>query len=129
MHEKIPTRSGMTMISAAVLLALSTLPLGACVDDYGYGGVASYGPAPYAYDGWYDGYYGPIYDGYWGSDNYFYYRHGAGERGYIRGDHGHFMRQAPQGPHNFQQFHGNMTPSQGMRMPHFPRSGGGGHRR
>lgn len=114
---------------ALLALSLSVTTLAACVDDgYGYGGGVGYGPGPYAYDGWYDGAYGPIYDGYWGSDNYFYYRHGAGERGYIRGDRGHFSREAPQGRPNFQRFQGNMTPGQGMRMPHFPGNrGGGGH--
>jgi hypothetical protein len=64
---------------ALLALSLSVTTLAACVDDgYGYGGGVAYGPGPYAYDGWYDGAYGPIYDGYWGSDNYFYYRHGAG---------------------------------------------------
>lgn len=114
---------------ALVMLTLSTVPLAACVDDgYGGVGVASYGPGPYSYDGWYDGYYGPIYDGYWGSDNYFYYRHGNGDRGYMRGDRGHFRRDTPQGQHNYQPLHGTMTPGQGMRMPHFPRGGGGGGR-
>ncbi len=115
---------------ALVLLTLTTMPLAACADGYGYGGGAGYGPGPYSYDGYYDGYYGPIYDGYWGSDNNFYYRHGAGDRGYTRGDRGHFSRDMPQGGgnggHTYQPLHGTMTPGQGMRMPHFPRGGGGG---
>jgi hypothetical protein len=112
---------------ALVLLTMTTMPLAACAGDYGYG-VADYGPGPYSYDGYYDGYYGPIYDGYWGSDNHFYYRHGAGDRGYVRGDRGHFSRDMPQGGRNFQPLHGTMTPGQGMHMPHFPRGGGGNHR-
>ncbi|EGD60946.1 hypothetical protein Y88_3450 [Novosphingobium nitrogenifigens DSM 19370] len=113
----------------SALLLLASIPLAACADDYAYGGGVAYGPGPYAYDGWYDGYYGPIYDGYWGSDNYFYYRRGAGDRAYMRGDRGHFMHDAPRGPHNYQPFRGSMTPGQGMRMPHFPSGGynGGGH--
>jgi hypothetical protein len=67
-----------------LLLGLGALPLGACVDDYAYGARVSYGPGPYAYNGWYDGYYGSIYDGYWGNDGYFYYRRGGG-RGPIPG--------------------------------------------
>ncbi|KUR76103.1 hypothetical protein [Novosphingobium sp. FSW06-99] len=104
------------------LLALSTVPLAACA---GTGVEVAYAPGPYAYDGWYDGYYGPIYDGYWGNDGYFYYRHGEGEGAFVRGDRAHFARQAPQGPHNFQRIQGNTAPRQGVRAPHFP--GGGGH--
>ncbi|MDE1917302.1 MAG: hypothetical protein KGJ57_14660 [Sphingomonadales bacterium] len=114
---------------ALVLLTLATVPLAACEED-GYGGVYSYGPGPYAYDGYYDGYYGPIYDGYWGSDNYFYYRHGAGDRAYIRGGRDHFSRSIPdRGGHNYQPLHGTMNPGQGMHMPHFPHGGGRDHHR
>ena len=112
----------------ATLLALASVPLSACMGDYGYGGRVAYESGPYAYDGWYDGAYGPIYDGYWGSDNNFYYRHGEGEGAYVRGDRNHFARQAPQGPHNFQPMHGTTTPRQGVRAPHFPGGGGDHHR-
>lgn len=109
-------------------LAVASVPLAGCMAEYGYGGgPAIYASGPYAYDGWYDGYYGQIYDGYWGSDNYFYYRHGDGDRAYVRGDRGHFARQAPQGQHNYQQLHGTMTPGRGARMPHFPGRGNGRH--
>eukprot|EP01037_Dinobryon_pediforme_P001736 gene1736-1764_t len=115
------------------LLAVASLPLGACVGEYGYGARVGYASAPYeagpyAYDGWYDGYYGQVYDGYWGDDGAFYYRHGNGDRAYLRGDGGHFARQAPQGPHNYQPLHGTMTPGQGARMPHFQNRGNGGGR-
>ncbi|GEM_PF-989633 len=106
----------------ALLLAVATLPLAACAD---YGGQVGYATGPYAYDGYYDGYYGQVYDGYWGDDDAFYYRRGSNERGYRRGENTHFARQAPQGQGNFQQLHGSMTPGRGMNMPHF--SGGGGH--
>jgi len=123
-----PVKSGI----ALGLLALCTVPLAGCADDYAYGGGVAYGPGPYAYDGWYDGYYGPIYDGYWGSDNYFYYRRGGGDRAYIRGDGGHFRHDAPGGEHHYQPLRGSMTPPQGVHMPHFPggggRGGGGRHR-
>jgi len=104
------------------LLAIASVPLAACVDDVG---LRIDAPGPYAYDGWYDGYYGQVYDGYWGNDGYFYYRHGEGEGAYVRGDRNHFARQAPQGPHNYQPIHGMTTPRQGVRAPHYP--GGGGH--
>ncbi len=110
---------------AAALLAAATLPLAACAG--GPGMDVGYGGGPYAYDGYYDGYYGPVYDGYWGDDDYFYYRHGAGDHAYVRGDRGHFAHQAPDGQHNFQQLHSTVTPSRGMSMPHFHGGGGGGH--
>ncbi len=118
------------MMKSAVkigLLALASMPLAACVG--GYGMQVGYGAQPYAYDGWYDGSYGPIYDGYWGTDNYFYYRHAEGEGAYVRGDRAHFAHQAPQGPHNYQAIHGTTAPRQGVRAPHFPSGGhaGGGH--
>ena len=49
------------ILSASVLLALT-----ACANvDW-----------PVYYDGYYDSYYGPMYDGYWGDDNFFYYSGG-----------------------------------------------------
>jgi hypothetical protein len=113
----------MKHVLTVALLALGSVPLAACA---GSGvGVEMDGPGPYAYDGWYDGYYGPIYDGYWGDDGYFYYRHHEGEGAFVRGDRAHFAHEAPQGAHNFQPMHGMTTPHQGVRAPHFP--GGGGH--
>jgi len=117
----------MKRVLTVTLLALASLPLSACVADYGFGGPAVYGPEPYAYDGWYDGYYGPVNDGYWGDDGYFYYRHGDGDRAYVRGDRTHFVHQAPQGPHNYQPLHGSVSPRQGVRMPHFPRGNNAHH--
>ena len=103
---------------------MSPLALSACADD-GYYHGGPYVGAGLAYDGYYDGFYGPIYDGYWGGDGFFYYRHGAGERRFVRSDPTHFRRDSAGG--NFQQMHGNFTPQAGMRMPHF--QGGGGGRR
>jgi hypothetical protein len=102
------------------LLALGSVPLASCAGGPGM----AYGPGPYEYDGWYDGAYGPIYDGYWGDDGYFYYRHQEGEGAFVRGDREHFSRQSP-GAGNFQHMHGMTTPRQGVSAPHFP--GGGGH--
>lgn len=107
----------MNRILAATLLAAITLPLGACTDDYAYGGRVAYG-STYAYDGYYDGYYGPIHDGYWGNDGYFYYRRGDGDRAYIRGDHDHFRRDWSGGD-RYRPLRGQMTPQQGYRMPHW----------
>lgn len=99
--------------------------IGGCADTgYGYG-ADFYAGGPYAYDGYYDGFYGPIYDGYWGDDGFFYYRSGDHDRHYHRGDRAHFSREARSG--NFHAMHGSFTPTRGTRMPHF--SGRGGHDR
>ncbi|WP_353228302.1 hypothetical protein [Novosphingobium sp.] len=113
----------------AALMALASLPLSACVGEYGPGMGIGYDSGPYAYDGYYDGYYGQVYDGYWGDDNAFYYRRGDGDREYRRGDGGHFAREAPRGQGNYQPLHGSMTYRQGVTMPHFQNRGGnrGGH--
>lgn len=103
--------------------AVSALPLTACAGGYGYGGGA-YAGSPYAYDGFYDDYYGPIYDGYWGDDGGFYYRRGGNDRRFVRGDPAHFSRSNNQSGH-FHPIRGSMTPGAGMHMPHF--GGGGGH--
>jgi len=103
------------------LLAMAAAPLAACVDGVGLE-VGS--PGPYAYDGYYDGYYGQVYDGYWGDDDYFYYRRNEGEGGYMRGDREHFARRSPDGPRNYQHIQGNTTWRQGMNAPHYPGRGG-----
>jgi hypothetical protein len=111
-----------------IIALCATIPaalVGGCADTgYGYG-ADFYAGGPYAYDGYYDDFYGPIYDGYWGDDGFFYYRSGAGDRHYHRGDRAHFNRESAGGA-NFHAIHGSMTPSRGTRMPHFS---GGGHGR
>ena len=105
----------------ALSLVLAGLPLTACVGDgyYGDGGA-------YAYDGYYDDYYGPIYDGYWGNDGYFYYRSNGQDHHYRQGDRNHFRRssEAPQG-NGFHSIQGNTQPPQGAHMPHFDGGRGG----
>ena len=95
-----------------IAIALAALPLAGCVTDeygdgYGYGnGYYGGGYDRYAYndrydngyygspyDVWYDGYYGPINDGYWAGDGYFYYTTGR-DRDWRRGSAGHFRRDA-----------------------------------
>ncbi|HEX7710323.1 MAG TPA: hypothetical protein VF418_05250 [Sphingomonadaceae bacterium] len=98
---------------ALLTIALAALPLAGCVtDDYGsgygyrdgyydggrygrgyYGDRYGYDDGYYGspYDVWYDGYYGPIEDGYWGGDGYFWYSSG---RDWRRGDGNHFRRGA-----------------------------------
>jgi len=103
-----------------VLLSLAAfaLPLSACATD-SYDG-RFYADAAYPYDGYYDGFYGPIYDGYWGSNGYFYYRANSGGR-FIRGDHNHFRpgNAAPSPGGKFQPMQGNTRPMAGTKMPHF----------
>ena len=109
----------------ALGLVLACLPLTACVED-GYGSGFAVGVA-YPYDGYYDDYYGPIYDGYWGSDGYFYYRGSDHDRHFMRGDRSHFRRggEMPQGG-GFHAMQGNTRPPQGAHMPHFNGGRGGG---
>ena len=98
------------------------------------GGCTTYGSetglyagGPYAYEGFYDDFYGPIYDGYWGDDGSFYYRTDGGDRSFRRGDGAHFSRGSATGA-NFHPMQGSMTPTRGMNMPHFS-GGGAGHGR
>jgi hypothetical protein len=110
-----------------LLIALAaTLPLAACAGYYG----GPVGPGV-AYDGYYDDYYGPINDGYWGDGDVFYYRNHAHGR-YVADRSGHFRHDmgapgnpggpGPGGPggHGFHPMHG-MGPGPGG--PH----GGRGH--
>jgi hypothetical protein len=112
-------------------LSLIALPLAGCVTDgYGYGGSVAWTDAPY--DMYYDNYYGPIYDGYWGGDGYFYYRTSVTDRRYHRGDHNHFRHD--QGNGNWHRYQGTThQPPHGTRMPHWTGhrggNGGGGHYR
>lgn len=114
-------------LAALALATLAAVPLAGCADGV-YGGGPAYGPGPYSYDGYYDGAYGPIYDGYWGDDDYFYYRSGPDAHGFRRGDRAHFAHAAPGGGGNFQPMHGSFAPGSGMHMPHFGGGHGGGNR-
>lgn len=76
-------------------LALAVLPLSGCADDYGYHrGYVGYRAYP-VYYGWYDGFYGPVYDGYWGEGGYYYYRMNRHDR-WRRDDDRHFRAEANQ---------------------------------
>ena len=107
-----------------IAIVCLALPLAGCVGYDGYGGYgygARYG-APIAYDGFYDNYYGPIYDGYWGGGGAFYYR--SHERGRWIRDRGNHFRQAPGGP-GFNAFHGQ-GPGPRIGRPGGGRPGGFG---
>lgn len=85
-----------------VLIVMAAAALFAGCADYG---VAYYGPGPVAdveYDSYYDGYYGPIYDGYWGDNGVFFYRSSEGGR-WSRGDPTHFRHDSAPG---FNHIHG-----------------------
>jgi hypothetical protein len=68
-------------------LAASLFILSACESDGPHGPPGAYGVANVDYyDGYYDGSYGPFYDGYWGDDGYFWYRDNASQ---MHRDEGH----------------------------------------
>jgi hypothetical protein len=94
----------------AIGLAAAIAALGACAEGYGYG----YG-GPVGYAGYYDDYYGPVYDGYWGGDGAFYYSPGPG-RPYARDDRGHFRHDAASGFHGWRG-HGHGGPPPGHDHP------------
>lgn len=113
------------MRKIAIIIALPLL-LGGLSSCYEYGGygVAStgyYGDGYYPYDGWYDGYYGPIYDGYWGSDNYFYYRPNSRDRDYRRGDRTHFRNDRTNPGHGWNSMQGRTRWDRSKSMPNYPR--------
>ena len=79
-------------VAAAAAAAVS---LGACMDMGHHGG-------PYAggyVDGYYDNAYGPMYDGYWGDGDVFYYRSNANDT-FHRDDAHHFARATGNGFHS-----------------------------
>jgi hypothetical protein len=92
-------------VSAAVVV------MAGCA-DYGmgyYGGPV----ADVEYDGYYDNAYGPLYDGYWNNDT-FYYRTSENDH-WRRGDSKHFRRDSAPG---FSHIHGTA---------HASAHGGGDH--
>jgi hypothetical protein len=106
-----------------LLMLSAAVPVIALSGCYG-GGGGVYSAGSFGYDGFYDDYYGPIYDGYWGGDGAFYYRGSAGEHRYRRGDPAHFARgTTPLG--HFHEMHGSMSPAPHVRMPHFNAGGPG----
>jgi hypothetical protein len=59
------------------------------------------GPVAVGYDGYYDGFYGPVYDGYW-RGGHFWWRDAAGHP-FRRDNAGHFSHEGRTG---FQHIHG-----------------------
>ena len=78
--------------------------------------AVSVGAGP-AYDGWYDGYYGPYTDGYWSDDGFFYYSSGGG---FVRDNDHHFRRDTAPGFNHVQAHaapHPAPAPDAGGRKP------------
>jgi len=81
--------------------AVSLFLLAGCADDL-YAHRHVHGAADY--DLFYDDYYGPVVDGYWGDDGFFYYRDRLDHP--YRRDDGHHMRRDPvSGYHSFHVHH------------------------
>ena len=83
------------MLIAAAIGGMFILP--ACA-DYGYRG-AYYGAEVGAPDVYYDSFYGPYTDGYWGPDDFFYYRGGDGR--FVRDEGRHFQHRMFNGARGF----------------------------
>lgn len=88
--NKITTTSGLALCAAAAALALSACETSGERYAGGYGSAAHY-------DVWYDGYYGNINGGYWGSDAAYYYPGSDGR--YIRDSGNHFRHDGFEGGH------------------------------
>jgi hypothetical protein len=58
--------------------------------------TTTYDTSSRAYDGYYDGHYGPYSSGHWNNDGYFYYRDST-SNSYRRDDARHFRRESFQG--------------------------------
>ena len=85
------------LLGAATLMLL----LGACVSDEDHGHRLH---ASVDYDGYYDDFYGPITDGYWGADGVFMFTTDQG-RSYHRDEARHIQRDATAGHHNIHGHH------------------------
>ena len=97
----------------------AAIGLAACEGDYHHHGLYAGADVAYA-DGYYDDFYGPLYDGYWGDGDVFYYRT-TRDGDFRRDDAHHFTRSAGGGGfHNF-HVHAAAPPAQGEM--HSPRGG------
>jgi hypothetical protein len=78
----------------AFLAVSAALALSACAE-----GGGGYGPYFAGDTVYYDDAYGPIYNGYWGDGDVFYYSSGRGHA-YVRDDAHHFRRDQATGFHS-----------------------------
>jgi hypothetical protein len=91
--ERFDRRS--TEVRTILTIGAAALMLCACTGPGRERVVVGVGAVPVAYDGYYDGYYGPYYDGYWGTDGFFYYS--DANRHWVRDDNHHFRRDVAPG--------------------------------
>ena len=82
-------------MKSILLAGAAALMLSACMAPRHEVVVASGPGVAVAYDGYYDGYYGPYYDGFWGDDGYFYYS--DVNHHWVRDDNHHFRRDTATG--------------------------------
>jgi hypothetical protein len=101
-----------------LLAAAGVLALSGCAEGY-YDGGYGFGGGGVAY---YDDFYGPFYDGYWGRDNTYYYRNGR-HGAWTRDEGRHFRRGPDQGYHGVHGHGGFMGFHHGPR-PRGPHPGG-----
>ena len=94
----------MLMKTLALCALGSTLLLGGCAYDEGYHHHHDYVSVDADYDGYYDDFYGPVADGYWGEDNFFYYTDAPGHP-YRRDTDHHFRHD--NGGNGFHTIHGH----------------------
>jgi hypothetical protein len=88
----------------------AAIGLAACESDFHHHG-GMHGGVDVAYvDGYYDDAYGPVYDGYWGDGDVFYYRSSA-DGDYRRDDAHHFNRSAGNGFHTMHMRAGHAAPA------------------
>jgi hypothetical protein len=103
-------------LSRILIVSAAAAMFAGCAAHVGPGGVgvAVVGPvADVDYDAYYDGFYGPIYDGYWGDDGMFLYRTGEGGQ-WRRGDATHFRHDTATG---FNHIHGTTHAAPPRRAP------------
>lgn len=93
------------LIGSVAAVALLT----GCAYDDGRHHHHAYVAGGIDYDGYYDDYYGPIADGYWGTDNFFYYTDGPGHP-YRRDEGRHIRREAANGFHTIHGHHSDAKP-------------------
>ena len=94
----------MKKLMAGIAGVTALVLLGGCADGYGSGGVGMSASVDYD-DGYYDGSYGPFYDGYWANDGYFYYSDAEGHP-FRRDEARHFRHDHAAG---FNHVHGHGT--------------------
>ncbi|OCC22773.1 hypothetical protein MB02_15300 [Croceicoccus estronivorus] len=79
------------------------------------------GERHHPYEGWYDDYYGPIYDGYWSEDGSFYFRVDGRDAHYRRDEQQHFRRgDQPEDPRFHRLQAAKRAVPHDARMPNSP---------